>query len=73
MLLIAKCVNYYGDVLCLGEGDDMSEDHMMPTKLAGKATISDDYFEQHQDAFQPSETPRHLQHRFMVRAVANSY
>ena len=53
-------------VIMSGGGDDMSEDHMMLAKPAGRATISDDYFEHYQDAFQPSETPRHLQHRFMV-------
>ena len=38
---------------------------------SGQLQLSDDYFESHQDAFQPSETPRHLQHRYMVSFVTN--
>lgn len=39
---------------------------------SGQLKLSDDYFESYQDPFQPSETPRHLQHRYMVSFVANS-
>ena len=51
-------------------GDDLSEDHGV-TK-SGQPKLSDDYFESYQDSFQPSETPRHLQHRYMVSLVAHS-
>ena len=37
---------------------------------SGQPQLSDNYFESYQDPFQPSETPRHLQHRYMVSFVA---
>ena len=52
-----------------GGGDELSDDHGV-TK-SGQLELSDDYFESYPDAFQPSETPRHLQHRYMVSFVAN--